>query len=271
MSRWTALPEGTGTVLAVSDGLCAAADAGRLRLWRGFSGPVMAQISSANPARPLVLSDRVLWGPYAIGVDGSVTELTWAAVPGDYRQSAHAWSTDGRRAVAAGRRIDPAGTGPENAVWLMSASSSLLLWEGSGVPPAAVGFAGPTVVVGAGAPELIDDQGHPIARLDGRTPATRLDTQSGRLLVVESGQLTVWDADRSVAARSGFWLDACLTSDGEEILAVTGDGTLVRLAVASGLPHVESIPADAPITGIATDGESVLASFNGPAALQIRS
>jgi dipeptidyl aminopeptidase/acylaminoacyl peptidase len=270
MSKWTALPEGTGTVLAVSDELCAAAEAGRLRLWHGLSGPVVAQVPSANPARPQVLSDRVLWGPYAIGIDGSVTELTWAAVPGDYRQTAHAWSPDGRRAVAAARRIDPAGNGPENAVWLMSASSSLLLWEGSGVPPTAVGFTGPTVVVGAGAPELIDDLGHPIGRLDGRTPATRLDTQSGRLLVVESGQLTVWDGARSLAARSGFWLDACLTPDGEEILAVTGDGTLVRLAVASGLPHVESIPANAPITAIATDGQSVLASFNGLPALQIR-
>ena len=270
MSGWTALPEGTGTVLAVSGERCAAAESGRLRLWRGLRGPVVAQVLKANPARPLVLADRVLWGPYAMGLDGSVTELTWAAVPGDYRQSAHAWSTDGRRAVAAGRRIDPAGTGPENAVWLMSASSSVLVWEGSGVPPAAVGFAGPTVVVGAGAPELVDEQGHPIGPLDGGTPATRLDSRSGRLLVVESGRLTVWDGDRQVAARSGFWLDACLTPSGEEILAVGGDGILIRLAVAAGLPDVESISADAPVTGIATDGESVLASFNGLPALRLR-
>ena len=120
LTPWQALPDGAGTVLAVAGDVRVAAQSGRLRAWRGLDPLWSVEVGEPNPARPTVLADRVLWGPYAVDLDtGSVTDVPFARPPAGYAQTAHAWSADGSLAVAAGRRRDRGGSAPPAAAWLL--------------------------------------------------------------------------------------------------------------------------------------------------------
>jgi hypothetical protein len=273
VTPWQALPDGAGTVLAVAGDVRVAAQSGRLRAWRGLSPAWSVEVGEANQARPTVVADRVLWGPYAVDVDtGAVTVLPFARPPAGYAQTAHAWSADGSLAVAAGRRRDRGGSVPPAAAWLLGESGPQTLWSGSDVPPQAVFVDPALVVVGHRNPEVDGTDGTPLRTLDGVTSAQRIDGRAGRLLVVEAGLLSVWDPARGslLGRRSGGWVDACLTPDGDLVLAADMAGKLLRLSVAAGLVGEVEVPADGPVIGVATDGQVLFASFAGLPALRVR-
>ncbi len=270
---WQALPDGAGTVLAVSGDVRVAAQSGRLRAWRGLSPVWSIEVGEPTPARPTVLADRVLWGPYAVDLStGSVTELPFARPPAGYAQTAHAWSADGSLAVAAGRRRDRGGSAPPAAAWLLDASGPRTLWAGADVPPLAVFAGSESVTVGHRNPDIHGTDGTLLRTLDGVTSAQRIDGHAGRLLVVEAGLLSVWDPARGslLGRRSGGWVDACLTPDGESVLAADMAGNLRGLSVATGLVGGVEIPADGPVIGVATDGQMLFASFAQLPALRVR-
>jgi hypothetical protein len=270
---WQPLPDGAGTVLAVAGDVRVAAQSGRLRAWRGLRPLWQVEVGEPNPARPTVLADRVLWGPFAVDLDtGAVTDVPFARPAAGFAQTAHAWSSDGTVAVAAGRRRDRAGSPRPAAAWLLGDAGPITLWSGVDVPPVAV-FADPRlVVVGHRHPEVHNTEGVLLRSLDGVTSAQRIDGHAGRLLVVEAGALSVWDpaAGTLLGRLRGGWVDACLTPDGALVLAADMAGNLCRLTVASGLLDNVEIPADGPVVGVATDGEVLLASFARLPALRVR-
>jgi hypothetical protein len=272
VTSWQALPDGVGTVLAVRGDVRIAAQSGRLRAWRGLEPRWVAEVDSPNPAQPTVLADRVLWGPYAVDLDsGAVTELPFARVPAGYVQTAHAWSPDGSLAAAAGRRLDPGGSSAPAAAWALGRSGASILWSGADVPPLAVLVEPPFIVVGHRNPDVHSVDGTLLRSLDGVASPQRLDGASGRLLVVEAGLLSVWDPSSGVllGRAPGTWVDACLTPDGETVVAADMAGTIHRLPVATGLRGGVDEPADGPAIGVATDGRELLASFAGLPGLRV--
>jgi len=274
MSGWEALPDGVGTVLAVSGELRVAAQLGRLRAWRGFAPLWSVPVDEPNPARPALLPDGVRWGPYAVSVDGgAVTPLPLARVPAGYLPTAHAWSPDGSVAVAAGRRADPGGSSPPSAAWLLGGAGPgpVTLWSGHDVPPVAVLVAPPFVVVGHRHPDVFSMDGTLLRSLDGVTSPQRLDGQAGRLLVVEAGLLSVWELESGslVGRLPGTWVDACLTPDGSTVLAADMAGALWRRRAAD-LQDGAEVAADGPVMAVATDGDVVLAAFARPPGLRMR-
>jgi hypothetical protein len=108
--------------------------------------------------------------------------------------------------------------------------------------------------------------------LNAPTPPQRIDIRSARLLLVGSGELSVWDLDTGtvLGRASGTWMDACLTPDGETVLAVDMSGRLVRLTVSDGLRAATVEPQDTPMTAVATDGHVLLAAFAGLPGLRVR-
>ena len=272
MSGWEPLPDGVGTVLAVSGEVRLAAQLGRLRAWRGLAPLWSVPVDEPNPARPALLRGRVLWGPYEVSLDGgTVTPLPFARVPAGYLPTAHAWSPDGSVAVAAGRRADPGGSSPPAATWLLGQSGPVTLWSGHDVPPVAVLVAPPFVVVGHRHPDVFSMDGTLRRSLDGVTSPQRLDAQAARLLVVEAGLLSVWEMESGslVGRLPGTWVDACLTPDGSTVLAADMAGALWRLR-AAGLQDRAEVPADGPVMAVATDGAVVLAAFARPPGLRMR-
>lgn len=273
---WAELPGGVGSVLAVAGELRIAAQASRLRAWRGLAPLWAVEVAEQNPARPAIVGDRVLWGPYAVDVgSGVVTPLSFARPAPGYLQTAHAWSPDGSVAVAAGRRRDPAGSAPSAGCWRLAADGSAILWTGDDVPPVAVFLDEDRIVVGhrdpAVHPLLPASAGTPLV-LAAPVPPVRIDGRAGRLLVVEPGALTVWDAaaGRLLGRAPGTWMDACLTPDGQRVFAADATGDLVRLSVGRALsdPSAESLTA--PVTAVATDGRVLLAAFAGLPGLRVR-
>ena len=93
--------------------------------------------------------------------------------------------------------------------------------------------------------------------------ACGIDGRAGRLLVVEAALLSVWEPDSGalLGRASGTWVDACLTPDGETVMAADMAGNLHHIEVASGLRDGVEVPADGPVIAVATDGTVVLASF----------
>ena len=263
MTPWQALPDGVGTVVAVTGEIRVAAQAGRLRAWRGPTPLWLAEVGEPNPARPTILADRVLWGPYSVNLDtGTVTALPDARPPAGYAQTAHAWSADGSLAVAAGRRQDRGGSLPPAAAWLFGVTPTPL-WSGADVPPLAVFVDPQLVVVGHRNPDVHAIDGSLLRSLDGVISPQRLDGHAGRLLVVEAGLLSVWNpvAGSLLGRAEGGWVDACLTPDGESVLAADMAGNLHLMSVAAGLRGGVEYPADAPVIGVATDGRVLLAAF----------
>lgn len=271
---WQALPDGVGTVLAVAGDVFVAAQAGRLRAWRGRTPLWLAEVADANPARPTILAERVLWGPYAVATrSGEVTEIAYARPPVGYLQTAHAWSADGSVAIAAGRRRDPGGSGPSAAAWLLTPDGHVPLWSADDVPPTALFIDRDVAIVGHRDPGMYAMDSLLLRSLATATPPQRIDARAGRILLVEAGSLSVRDrSDGSLLGRlEGGWMDACLTPDGTEVLAADLVGNLVRLTVGTGVADTVPEALDDPLTGVATDGSVLLGSFSYPPGLRFRS
>ncbi len=272
MTAWQALPDGVGTVLAIAGDVRVAAQAGRLRAWRGLDPIWQAEAGQPNPAVPTILADEVRWGPCAINLHtGAVSEVPWARPATGYVQTAHAWSPDGSMAVAAGRREDPGGSSPPAAAWLLGPSGPTTLWSGADVPPLAMFVDPPLVVVGHRHPDVHRPDGTLVRSLDGVTSAQRIDGHAGRLLVVEAGLLSVWEPSTGTLLRHapGTWVDACITPDGETVVAADMAGNLHRLAATTGGGDAVETSAD-PVIGVATDGQTLLASFARLPGLRVR-
>jgi hypothetical protein len=272
MTSWEALPDGVGTVLAVAGEVRVAAQSGRVRAWRGLEPLWVAEVDSPNPARPTIVADRVLWGPYAVDLDtGSVTELPFGRVPAEYIQTAHAWSPDGAVAAGAGRRLDPGGSVPPAAAWLLGRSGVSTLWSGADVPPLALLVESTFIAIGHRNPDVYSVDGALLRSLDGVISPQRLDGGGARLLVVEAGLLSVWDPSSGVllARAPGTWVDACLTPDGETVVAADMAGKIHRLPVATGLTAGVEEPADGPAIAVATDGQVLLAAFAALPGLRV--
>lgn len=271
---WQPLPGGVGTTLAVEGDVLVAAQAGRLRAWQGRTALWLAEVGDANPARPTVLADRILWGPYAVNVrSGNVADLPYARPPDDYVQTAHAWSADGSTAIAAGRRKDRGGAGAATAAWLLSREGRVPLWAADDVAPSAVFVDRELAVVGHRDTGVYARDGVPLRSLATATPPQRIDARRGRILLVEAGCLSVWDgSDGTLLGRGeGGWVDACLTPDGETVLAADMAGSLVRLTVGAGLADAAAETLPDPLTGVATDGSVIFGAFAYPPGLRVRS
>jgi hypothetical protein len=273
---WAELPGGVGSVLAVAGELRIAGQASRLRAWRGLAPLWTVEVPEQNPARPTVVGDRVLWGPYAVDAgSGAVAPLSFARPAPGYLQTAHAWSPDGSVAVVAGRRRDPGGSAPSAGCWRLVADGFTTLWTGDDVPPVAVFVDDDRIVVGHRDPAV-----HPLVPTSPATPLVlaapvppvRIDGRAGRLLVVEPGALTVWDGTTGerLGRAPGTWMDACLTPDGQRVFAAVAAGTLVRLSVGQGLSDPAAEAPEVPITAVATDGRVLLAAFAGLPGLRVR-
>jgi hypothetical protein len=271
--RWTGLPDGAGSVLAVAGEIRVAAQLSRLRGWRGLVPLWLVEVPEQNPARPTILSDRVCWGPYSINLQsGAVEEVPFALLPSHYLQTAHAWSPDGSVAIAAGRRKDPGRSVPAVAAWRLDPGGPTTLWSGDDVPPVAVAIDGDVAVVGHRDPVVHAAGGGPATTLPAPTPPQRIDIRSGRLLLVGSGELSVWDlATGAVLGRAGgLWVDGCLTPDGGTVLAVEMSGSLVRLLALDKLRTAIVDVQETPMTAIATDGDVLFGAFAGLPGLGVR-
>jgi hypothetical protein len=189
-----------------------------------------------------------------------------------YLATAHAWSPDGSVAVAAGRRRDPGGSAAPVAAWQLDRTGPTTLWSGDDVPPVAVAIDGDIAVVGHRDPVVHRAGANPPTVLSAPTPPQRIDIRSARLLLVGSGELSVWDlATGTMFGRAtGTWVDACLTSDGETVLAVDMSGRLVRLPVSDNLRTATVESQDAPVTAVAIEGHVLLAAFAGLPGLRVR-
>ena len=272
-NSWAALPGGVGSVLAVAGAVRVAAEISRLRAWRGLTPLWLAEAPEQNPARPTILADRVCWGHYAVDLGtGALDEIPFARPPEEYRTTAHAWSPDGSVAVAAGRRRDPASSAPPVAAWRLDTTGPTTLWSGDDVPPVAVAVDGATAVVGHRDPVVYSADANPPKVLSAPTPPQRIGIRSAMLLLVGSGELSVWDlATGALLGRTtGTWMDACLTPDGRTVLAVDMSGRLVRMPVAVNLGIATVEPQDSPMTAVATDGNVLLAAFAGLPGLRVR-
>ena len=270
---WAALPGGVGSVLAVAGDVRVAAELSRLRAWRGLVPLWLAEAPEQNPGRPTIVADRVCWGPYAVDLDtGGLTEIPFARPAQGYLATAHAWSPDGSAAVAAGRRRDPGGSAPVVAAWRLDPTGPTTLWSGDDVPAVSVAVDGDIAVVGHRDP-VVHGAGATLSRvLNAPTPPQRIDIRSARLLLVGSCELSVWDLGTGtlLGRTSGTWMDACLTPDGETVLAVDMSGRLVRLTASDGLRAATVEPQDTPMTAVATDGHVLLAAFAGLPGLRVR-
>ena len=270
---WIDLPDGTGSVLAVAGDLYLAAETSRLRAWRGSTFLWLAEAVEQNPARPTILADRVRWGPYDLDLrTGALADIPFARSAPGYRQTAHAWSPDGSVAVAAGRRLDPGGSAAPVAAWRLDPSGPTTLWSAVDVPPVAVAVDGDVAVVGHRDPLMYGTGAKPGTVLDAPTPPQRIDLRGTRLLLVGSGELTVWDVPTGalLGRRAGSWMDACLTPEGDRVVAVDLAGSLVRLHVSDHLQTAITEPQATPITAVATDGRVLLAAFAQLPALRVR-
>jgi hypothetical protein len=261
---WTELPDGAGTVLAGAGEWTVATQSGRLRAWREATPTVTVEVPAANAGRPTIVGARALWGAFSIDlVDGTFEHIPAAAPDDGYLQTAHAWSRDGAVAVCAASLLEPDGRTP-SAVWLSDGQSRTSLWSGHDVAPKALCATESAVIVGHRSPDVYTHDATLLRTLDGVTSPLRLDARAGRLLVVESSTLTVWDLGPGarVAQASGAWIDACLTPDGRSLLAVDSAGRLRLHEVTDALPAVRDVAADAPVVAVsATDGH-IVAGFN---------
>ena len=101
MSRWEALPEGVGSVVAIGGELVAAAALSSLMIWR--NGELLGRYDSPvpNPGRLAVVGDRVHWGTWV--VDAGTGEVS----AGPQLSEVLPGYADGRGAVARRVRLDP--------------------------------------------------------------------------------------------------------------------------------------------------------------------
>ena len=268
---WTPLAGGYGTALGVHGDVTAAAQLGRITVWKDGVIALQRDAPVPSPGRPRVTADRVFWGELALALDGAEQRVAVAAAlaagtgapahasPGvGFRPTAYAWARDGERlVVVADSREEPA-----RAVLLdRSGERRALLWEERDRPPGAawagagrllLGTREPRVFGGDGQLENVLERGLPAVRVDG-------DDEDRRLLIAEPNRMTGRDAETWTPATRwpGHWLDAAISPSGELVLAVDGEWRLL-----AGRPGGEPEPIAAPgaVAAVALDdGRAVIA------------
>jgi len=268
MTGWTPLDEGSGTVLAASGAVTAAAQLGMLTVWS--DGAQAAHVTSdlPNPARPRIAGRRVYWGPHMIDLDLRTNRTLVplrVALPG-YEQTAHAWAPDGRAAVVAARRTGPAGSSPAVVALLDGEGKQLsVVWESADLAPVALAFGEDTFVIGTRGPRVFDAEGQQVRTLAAETSPFRIevDAASARVLVAEYAQLGVWDLANGevLGVRRGTWVDAALTPDGTRLVAVDFAGRVQVHLVDREMTILGEVPADTPALAVAATDDRLVAAF----------
>ena len=268
---WTALAGGYGTALGAHGDVTAAAQLGRITIWKDGEVALQREAPVPSPGRPRVTADRVLWGELVLALDGAEQRVDVApalaagtgapvhASPGvGFRPTAYAWARDGERlVVVADGREEP----PRAVLLDRSGERRALLWEERDRPPGAAWAGAGRLVLGTRDPRVFSGDGELENVLERGLPALRVegDDEDRRLLIAEPNRITVWDAETwTPAMRSpGHWLDAAISPSGELVLAVDGDWRLL-----AGRPGGELEPVATPgaVAAVAlTDGRAVIA------------
>lgn len=274
MSRWDALSEGVGSVVAAGGDLVAAATLSSLTVWR--SGVLLERFGSpvANPGRLAVVADRVHWGNRVVDTrTGNVTVgPQFSEVLPGYTQTAAARSPDGSTAVLAGRWGGVIGEQPSAAAVRVDGGHGTVLWQASDVAPDAVWCGSARLVVGCRMPLIFDWSGRPLGALPLETPPFRIDGDraGSAVLVAGHGRLVVGAVDGSVlAAADGQWLDAALAPNGECLLSVDLSGALRVHVLQPGLPVLREIPTPDRVVGIGVSDDLLVAAFGVPPAVRV--
>jgi hypothetical protein len=231
---WTPLAGGYGTALGVHGAVTAAAQLGRITVWRDGEVVVRREAAVPSPGRPRVGAGRVLWGELALGLDGAEEHVavhaalaagTGAPVHGSpgvgFRPTLYAWAPDGERlVVVADNREEP----PRAVLIDRSGERLALLWEERDRPPEAAWAGASRLLLGTRDPRVFAADGRLENVLERGVPAMRVEADAAerRLLIAESNRITVWDAQTWTPETRwpGQWLDAALSPSGELVLAV---------------------------------------------------
>ncbi len=289
LGPWEVLDGGYGATVAVAGEYTVAAQLGYLTAWARQRLVALVAAPAPAPGRPRVVvegdADRVYWGAGVLSLatgalaplTGLAAETTGPVVPRSAGHPApgptaatYAWSPDGSAVVVTAQHAGGPNLATASAV-LRDASGRLLarLWEGSDVAPRAA-WAGRTLLaVGTAAPQVFRPDGSRVGELAGVTPAVRIEASGdeARLLVVEHGQLTLWDTATwaRVGSAPGQWLDADLAPDGQLVIAVDFAGALHALdgALAPAKPVALPEAAHDTALGVALDDNRVVAAFSG--------
>jgi hypothetical protein len=274
MSRWEALPEGLGSVVAADGELVAAAALSSLMIWR--SGELLGRFDSPvpNPGRLAVVGSRVHWGTRVVDTEtGEVAtgpELS-AVLPG-YAQTAAARSPDGSAVLLAGRWGGVVGEQPTAAAVLVNGGHSTTLWQVSDVAPDALWCGDDRFIVGFRMPTVFDRSGQAVGSLPLETPPFRIesDRTGSVVLVAGHGRLVVSTADGAVLATAdGQWLDATLAPDGQSVLSLDFSGNLKVRSVEPGLPVRQEVPTPDRVIGIGVSDDAIVAAFGVPPAVRL--
>ena len=269
--NWTALAGGYGTALGAHGDVTAAAQLGRITVWKDGQIALQREASVPSPGRPRVTADRVLWGELVLALDGGEQRVAVApglaagtgapvhASPGvGFRPTAYAWARDGERlVVVADSREEP----PRAVLLDRTGERRALLWEDRDRPPGAAWAGAGRLVLGTREPRVFSGDGELENVLERGLPALRVegDDADRRLLIAEPNRITVWDAATwtPVLRSAGHWLDAAISPSGELVLAVDGEWRLL-----AGGPGGELEPVATPgaVAAVAlTDGRVVIA------------
>ena len=274
MSRWEALPEGVGSVVAVGGELVAAAALSSLMIWR--SGELIGRFDSPvpNPGRLAVVGGRVHWGTRVVDTEtGEVAAgpVLSEVLPG-YAQTAAARSPDASAVLLAGRWGGPVGEQPTAAAVLVDGGRSETLWQVSDVAPDALWCGDGRLVVGCRMPAIFDRAGRSVGSLPLETPPFRIDgDRAGSVILVAGhGRLVVGTPDGSVVATAdGQWLDAALAPDGGSVLSVDLSGNVSVRSMEPGLPVRQEVPTPDRVVGIGVSDDVLVAAFGMPPAVRV--
>lgn len=274
MSRWEALPEGVGSVVAIGGELVAAAALSSLMIWR--SGELLGRFVSPvpNPGRLAVVGDRVHWGTRVVDTrtgDVAAGPQLSGVLPG-YAQTAAARSPDASAVLLAGRWGGVIGEQPTAAAVLVDGRHSERLWHASDVAPDALWCGDGRLIVGCRMPAVFDRSGAAIGSLPLDPPPFRIDgDRAGSVVLVAGhGRLVVSTADGSVlAAADGQWLDAALAPNGGFVVSVDLSGDLKVRSVEPGLPVIREISTPDRVVGIGVSDDVLVAAFGVPPAVRV--
>lgn len=281
LSDWQPLESGHGLKLALKGEYTAAAESGRLSIWKGrhlvaqtepkidvqpgfprfcSSGQVGWGRVLFEPKAQILTSEKFLFDNLAENTPAFSYPMAW------YRPKSCAWSSDGRKMVVSAAWTGPRGPLPTKVI-LCNADGSRIatLFEGEEQAPESLWFGEKWVAAGFTKPLIYNFQGKLIQSLDANTPPVRLETSSdeGRLLVHEFGRTTVWDTQHwSIVARwSRLFLDAAMTPDGKHVFATDMDGKLFLAICQPDTTPLINIPTPDPVSYIAIDQQRIVATF----------
>jgi hypothetical protein len=269
--EWTPLAGGYGTALGVHGDVTAAAQLGRITVWKDGEVVVQRDAPVPSPGRPRVTDGRVLWGELALGLDGAEQRVAVDAAlaagtaapvhasPGvGFRPTAYAWAPDGERIVVV---ADNREESPRAVLLDRSGDRRALLWEERDRPPGAAWAGARRLLLGTRDPRVFGADGELENVLERGVPALRVegDDAERRLLIAEPNRITVWDAEtwKPATRWPGRWLDAAISPSGELVVAVDSEWRLL-----AGRPGGEPEPIATPgaVAGVAlADDRAVIA------------